>query len=274
MMRSTPSVDARRLRARIAAAVLVFAGLCVGERADAQELATDVLDVRLVPGPGASAVAPFTVYNVTDRPIPVVITLQDWDRASNGDNRFYPVGTLPGSCRERVRVAPMAFQLPPKGSRVVRFSIADDAPWPAACWVMATVRSAEPPPAAPRNRTSVTYTFEIGIKAYVEPAALSRDGRLDDVRVETDSAGARHVVATFTSTGGLQVTPRGKLEIRRADNTIATTVDLGDLPALPGAQRVVRVPVPTLPRGAYIGLVLFDFNGPEVLAAQVRLDVP
>ena len=94
------------------------------------------------------------------------------------------------------------------------------------------------------------------------------------MRVDVDSAGQRHVVATFTSTGGLQVTPKGKLEIRRADNTVAATLDLGDLPALPGARRTVRAPIPALPSGAYVGLVVFDFNGPEVLAAQVRLDVP
>lgn len=257
---------------RAAAVVAAMAG--VARPAVAQELATDVLDLRLVPGAGASAVAPFTVVNVTDRTIPVVITLQDWDRAENGDNRFYPVGTGPGSCGDRVRVAPMAFQLPPRGTRVVRVSVADDAPWPAACWLLAVVRSAEPPPVAPRNRTSVTYTFEIGVKAYVEPATLTRDGRLDDVRVEVDSAGRRHVVATFTSTGGLQVTPKGKLEIRRADNTVAASLDFGDLPTLPGARREVRVPVPALASGAYVGLVVFDFSGPEVLAGQVRLDVP
>jgi hypothetical protein len=66
----------------------------------------------------------------------------------------------------------------------------------------------------------------------------------------------------------------GKVEIRRTDNTLVSTLDIPEFPTLPGATRRLGVPLPRLPRGKYVLLALLDYEGSEIAAGQVDLEIP
>jgi hypothetical protein len=51
------------------------------------------------------------------------------------------------------------------------------------------------------------------------------------------------------------------------------TSTVNEFPILPGAQRQVRSRMPQLAAGHYVALVILDFGGPELVAAQMELTV-
>ena len=84
----------------------------------------------------------------------------------------------------------------------------------------------------------------------------------------------KDVVLAFKNTGGIQVRPSGRLEIRRPDNSVAGTVRVDEFPILPGATRQVRVPLPALTAGKYIVLAILDFGGADIAGGQVEIQMP
>ena len=93
-------------------------------------------------------------------------------------------------------------------------------------------------------------------------AAADSSGQLKDtLEVAFQNTGTKHVVA------------RGKIEIRRPDNTTVAVVELPLAYALPGAIMRVRASVPALKTGRYVLLAVMDYGGAEIAAAQLEHEV-
>jgi hypothetical protein len=110
---------------------------------------------------------------------------------------------------------------------------------------------------------------------YVEPEG-SPSAELDNVFLDPKPAdtSAKQLVIAYRNTGTRQTMARGKVEIRRPDNTLVSTLDIPEFPTLPGATRRLGVPLPRLPRGKYVLLALLDYEGSEIAAGQVDLEIP
>jgi hypothetical protein len=61
--------------------------------------------------------------------------------------------------------------------------------------------------------------------------------------------------------------------VRREDNSVAHRAAVDAFPVLPGAQRLLTMSLPPLPRGRYIVLALLDFGGSELVAGQLEYEV-
>jgi hypothetical protein len=147
----------------------------------------------------------------------------------------------------------------------------------------------EVPQRASTKGNSLQYIFRTGVKVYVVPPGLARDGEVEDMAVEdvpvaaptsatlaklATSAGApatkRQISIRFHNTGGMHLLAKGRLEFRRLDNTLAMQAPIGEFPTLPGAVRKLMVDVPTgLAPGDYVVLALIDFGGAELVAGQI-----
>lgn len=279
-----------------AAAALLAAACCLAAPAGAQ-LAVDQLEIVLVPAGGApgtsgaplapgaaSPVGVFTVLNDADRPAQATLRVEDWDRSEDGDNRFFPGGTLPQSCGDRLQLFPRAVRLEPHAQQAVRVALVG-APPAGACWAVVFIETQEPRAAAGR---AINYVLRTGVKVYVEPPGLPRDGIVEAMRVEPAAppvakdapaasaapaaAAGRVLSLAFRNTGGVHVVARGSVELRRPDNTVAATLAVPDLHALPGALRRVRLPLPALAPGRYVALALIDFGGAELAAGQIDVE--
>src|SRR5581483_9355304 len=131
----------------------------------------------------------------------------------------------------------------------------------AACWSIVFVETAATPQATGRQ---VTYITRLGVKVYVIPPGLPRDGEITAVQVRPavrrpPAAGSgRELVVLFRNTGGVPLWPHGRAEF----------------PLLPGAVRRVTVAVPALPRGRYVALALVDYGGADIAGGQAELEVP
>lgn len=264
---------------------LCAVGVVVSQRASAQ-LLVDPLEVTM-PTAGAGRVsASFSLSNTSDRPVQATITRQDWDRVENGDNRFLPAGSTGMSCGAMLSVSPLSIRIEPHASRVVRLAVQTDAALTRECWDIVFVE--EVPQRASTKGNSLQYIFRTGVKVYVAPPGLARDGAVEGMAVvdapapkagtpaktasavTTPAPATKQIAIRFHNTGGMHLVSKGRLEFRRLDNSVATQVPIAEFPTLPGAVRQVLVDVPSsLQAGDYVVLALIDFGGAELVAGQI-----
>src|SRR5450759_3548626 len=277
----------RRGRARGTVLALCAAiGVVVSQPASAQ-LLVDPLEVTIVAAGTNRVPASFSLSNTSGEVVQASITRSDWDRIENGDNRFLPAGSSGTSCGSMLSVSPLSIRVEPHTSRIVRLAVQTGAAVTKECWDIFFVE--EVPRRAASKGNSLQYIFRTGVKVYVAPPGLPRDGAVEGVAVEdvavapaaTSSTPAatlasapkatkRQISVLFHNTGGMHLLGKGRLEFRRLDNTLAAQVPIPEFPTLPGATRKVMVDVPLgLTPGDYVVLALIDFGGAELVAGQI-----
>ncbi len=267
-------------------ALCAVIGIVVSQSASAQ-LLVDPLEVTIFAAGTNRVAASFSLANTSDKVVQATITRSDWDRAENGDNRFVSAGSSGTSCGATLGVSPLSVRVEPHGSRVVRLSLQPGAALTKECWDIFFVE--EVPQRSSTKGNSLQYIFRTGVKVYVAPPGLSRDGAIENMAVEdvavpraTSSTTPvktvssvtpttkRQISVRFHNTGGMHLLGKGRLEFRRLDNSLAAEVPIPEFPTLPGATRKVMIEVPgNLAAGDYVVLALVDFGGAELVAGQI-----
>ena len=267
-------------------ALCAVIGVVVSQSASAQ-LLVDPLEVTIFAAGTNRVAASFSLANTSDKVVQATITRSDWDRVENGDNRFVTAGSTGTSCGAMLGVSPLSVRVEPHGSRIVRLSLQPTAALTKECWDIFFVE--EVPQRASTKGNSLQYIFRTGVKVYVAPPGLSRDGAIENMAVEdvplpraTSSttpvktvasvppATKRQISVRFHNTGGMHLLGKGRLEFRRLDNSLAAEVPIPEFPTLPGATRKVMIDVPgNLAAGDYVVLALIDFGGAELVAGQI-----
>ena len=276
----------RRGRVRATVLALCAVGVVISRSANAQ-LLVDPLEVTMITAGNTRVSASFSLSNTTDAPVQATITRQDWDRVENGDNRFLPAGTSGTSCGAMLSASPLSIRIDPHTSRIIRLGAQNAAALSKECWDIFFVE--EVPQRASIKGNSLQYIFRTGVKVYVAPPGLARDGAVESMRVEVvavtpaasttparlsvsaaPAATKRQISIRFHNTGNMHLLAKGRLEFRRLDNALAMQVPIDEFPTLPGSTRKVMVDVPSgLAPGDYVVLALVDFGGPELVAGQV-----
>jgi P pilus assembly chaperone PapD len=274
-----------RVRGTVLALCAVI-GVAVSQPASAQ-LLVDPLEVTLLAAGTNRVSASFSLSNTSDKPVQATITRSDWDRLENGDNRFVPSGSTGSSCGAILGISPLSIRVEAHSSRIVRLSVQSAAPLTKECWDIFFVE--EVPQRASAKGNSLQYIFRTGVKVYVAPPGLSRDGAVEGMAVEdvpvlhaassttpvkavsgVPPATKRQISVRFHNTGGMHLLGKGRLEFRRLDNSLAAEVPIAEFPTLPGATRKVMVDLATgLAPGDYVVLALIDFGGAELVAGQI-----
>jgi P pilus assembly chaperone PapD len=248
---------------------------CAASAAHAQ-FAIDKTEMFLNPSDSASRGGILIVRNEGATRAQATIKLEDWDRSEDGGNRFFAAGTHPQSCAKALKVFPLSLSLAAGESQAVRIDL-DPALGDSAareCWSVVLVESAVPEP-NPSGRTLV-YRIRTGLKVYAMPAGLTANGEVSDVAVRSVASGPSAqdtVEVAFQNTGTKHVVARGRVEIRRPDNTTAAVVELPPAYALPGATMRVKAALPALAVGRYVVLAVLDYGGAEIAAAQLEHEV-
>jgi P pilus assembly chaperone PapD len=249
------------------------------------QVAVDELELRVSARPsGTSTTTTFHAANRGITPANATITIQDWDRSEAGENRYYPTGTLTTSCGKHVSVFPSVLQLAPRSVQTIRVTVDSGAAIGHGCYAILFVDN--PPPPRTAQSTAVQYSVRYGVKVYVEPET-PLSGEVTDVGVSETKANiasgklsaqaggrTRQLDITYKNTGARQTIAHGAVEIRRPDNSVVSKIDIPEFPTLPGATRRLGVALPNLPSGRYVLLALLDYEGAEIAAGQVELDIP
>ncbi|HSQ32203.1 MAG TPA: hypothetical protein VLN49_20245 [Gemmatimonadaceae bacterium] len=271
----TRTARAARRRGHFVALAVVLA--LHGRGLDAQ-VAVDELELHVVLRPGATSLTQtFHAANTANSPANATIALQDWDRSEGGENRYYPLGTLPSSCGSHVTVLPSVLFIDARSAQTVRVTIDSADAIPRGCYTILFVET--PPSTRGPSASGLAYSVRYGIKLYVE-RETPPTGEVTAVSIErrgggsAESDGGRQLTFAFHNSGGRQTMTHGSVEVRRLDDSVAAKIDVPEFPTLPGATRRLAVPLPTLPKGRYVLLALLDYGGQEIAAGQVSLEVP
>jgi len=246
----------------------------------AGQISVDQAELYLQPQAASANVTSFNVRNESSQTVEATVYVMDWTRDEDGENQFVPAGSLPQSCSPYLRVFPLSLRLDPGTQQAVRIGLQGADSLPATCWSIIFVEAGSGGATSGRH---VSYVMRLGVKLYITPSGLSKDGEVEDMSIDTLRAGATlpadtarqpHVRVGFRNSGGLPYWVRGSIEYRRLDNSVAASDSIVSFPVLPGARRRFATLIPKLPSGHYVALVLLDYGGAEVAAGQLPLDVP
>ncbi|HET7632336.1 MAG TPA: hypothetical protein VFK16_08485 [Gemmatimonadaceae bacterium] len=223
----------------------------------------------------------FVVRNVSNLPQTAQLHLGDWERREDGTNIYHDsTGVLPGSCGPTLTAFPMTLRLAPGQSQAVRVTYTGPAR-STSCWEIVYVGTA-PQPSRDTTGSRLDVRLQQGIKIYVEPAAANPELRIDSLALVPrqpatpaaagDTTG-HDVLATVLNTGVIQAKVHGRVEYRTLSDSVVARDSIAEFPVLPGARRSVRVPMAPLTPGHYVVLVILDYGGRDLLAAQLQVDV-
>src|SRR2546422_249988 len=171
------------------------------------QLSVDQVELFLDPHALGRGSASFSVSNESDRVAEVTVYLNDWERDEKGEHRFLPSGQLPASCGRYLRVFPLSLRLAARSAQAVRVALDGADSLKQACWSVVFVETATPPPASGGGR-QVTYITRLGVKVYVTPPGLTRDGESRCVQARPGSPpgpaglGGRELALPLHSSGG------------------------------------------------------------------------
>jgi len=279
-----------RGRAHFGALVLGLFGALVGRPTiTSAQVAVDELELhmQLMRGRSEQLTQVIPVRNELDRVQQVRITIGDWQRDSLGRNEFVATGSLASSCRDRVKAFPMTFQIQPGGVEYVRVTYDPPAEL-AGCWSVVMFETVQPPrPATAQQGSFLTIEVRTGVKLYVHAANAVRAGEIAfadvvqawvpnevPVGAKRDSTKVWQADLRFKSTGTEHLKLKTTVEIRDLNGLLLNKVTAPEAFITPSALRDLRVTIPTLAKGDYIALVMVDFGGDEITAAQVEFKVP
>jgi P pilus assembly chaperone PapD len=282
-----------RGRAHASAAVLVLFGALVLAPSTARaQVAVDELEMhfQLAPGRG-ELMQVIPVRNDQETVQQVRVVLNDWQRDTTGRNDFLPLGTHPGTCGQKVKVFPMTFQIAPGAVEYVRVTY-DAGGALAGCWSIVLFESVKPPPPRDQQQGSrVNIEVRTGVKVYVHAANEVKSGEIafaDVVQAwvpkplppdaprgaRRDSTQVWQADLRFRNTGTAHLRLRATVEIRDLDGLLLQKVVSPEAYLTPDALRDLRITLPTLAKGDYLALVMVDYGGDEITAAQVEFTVP
>jgi P pilus assembly chaperone PapD len=247
------------------------------------QLTVDQLEIFVTPSATGRVMASFVVRNGGKNPAQAIITREDWDRAENGENRFLPSGSTRNTCGALMSAFPIGFRIEPGAYQVIRLAVEKAPNLSKECWDIVFVQ--ELPRKASTTRSGLQYILRTGVKVYVVPAGLERDASITSMtlgnvgsRLASKTKAAvsppveQRIAIQFSNDGQVHVTAKGRIELRRLDNSIAMQIPIAEFPTLPRAVRRLEVDVPpTIPAGNYIALALIDFGGAEIAAGQLEL---
>ncbi|MDB4891129.1 MAG: hypothetical protein JWL61_2984 [Gemmatimonadetes bacterium] len=250
------------------------------------QLTVSQLELTITPSATGRVIASFDVRNAGKIAAQAILTREDWDRAENGENRFAASGSKGTSCGALVSVFPMSLRIEAGATQSVRVAVESAQNLSKECWDIIFVEEQQQKSAA--TRSALQYILRTGVKLYVVPNGLKRDAAITGMSVETvsrrsakttspagASAAKQRIAVLFTDEGQLHLAAKGRVEIRRLDNSLAATIPVAEFPTLPGALRRLELDVPiSLAAGSYVALALIDFGGTEIAAGQLELTVP
>jgi hypothetical protein len=121
-----------------------------------------------------------------------------------------------------------------------------------------------------------------GMKVYAEPSDSRMLGEVSEVELVTSepahngtqSSAPMLAAVTFRNTGERHLRGEGRVEIRRADDSVVTTIPLPDLQTLPGAAMTARVALPAILKGTYRLRAVVNYGGANLAAAEREAAIP
>lgn len=253
----------------------------------AQQVVVEDLEVHLTLNDTRNTLTQvIPVKNEETYALQVRALLSDWYRDSTGRNLFVEPGALPRSCASRMEIFPTNLQVAPGATELIRVSYTP-APNDSGCWTAVLIETVQPPRTPNATEGSfLTVEVRTGVKVYVHAKDPVSAGEIQSADIDLfwrradprsrgrDTVQVREAVLVFANTGTAHLRVRTSIEIRDVDARMIRREDGPEYPMTPGAEVQMHFPLLGLAVGNYIAVILLDYGGAEISAAQVDFRVP
>lgn len=226
---------------------------------------------------GASETLTFSLLNNEADPLEIQISLADWDRDINGENRFHPPGTLPRSAASWLSVSPLRFDLAQNEQKEVRFTIKVPKETIGTYWAAIMVEAA-PKQVQPQPGTTVIVRRRFGVKVLETPPGTgTKDGRI--AMLDVRGLNPPNIWVEFENRGTVHIPEvKGHIEIRDEKGATVERLAVESFPILPGAKRQLKVTSTRkkgdlLLPGRYVILAILDYGGESLAGGQFVLKI-
>jgi P pilus assembly chaperone PapD len=227
------------------------------------------------PRAGSRVTSDLEAYNGGDQTLHISASVMDWTLSRDGQYQFFEAGTQPESCASWIQFNPVEFNLAPKQSLRVRYSIATPLDLSSEHRAMMFFQS-RPLPTKGTNNIELMVSTRVACKVFIAPTEpMSRQGKIADMEMTSQSGGK--VKVAFENTGTSTFRVQGKVEARGADGKLVATSDLGPAKAqvLPGTQRDLWAQWDNpLPPGDYRIKAILDYGGKTLVSGELKVHTP
>jgi len=225
-----------------------------------------------VPRPGARITNNFELYNTGETELHISAYTSDWTKDASGQVVLGDPGTQPDSCATWIALNPAEFNLAPKQTVKVRFSITTPPDLATEKHALVFFQS-RPVPIAGDNNIQVAISTRFGCKLFIVPAVpLPPQGHLTAMALSP----ASELGLTFQNTGPVNVRLSGTVQALDAGGAVVDTAKLVpvQVQVLPGgSQPLSPVWDKPLAPGDYQMRAVIDYGGKQLAGGQISATV-
>lgn len=265
--------------------IAVICALVWPAAAHAYKLSPLVTEIQAEPG--KSYTAALDISGSAAEPEQIILTVSDWDKLTNGDERAYKADTLDRACGSWIKLD--RPQITARAGAVEHVKISFTVPVGASgtYWTAITAvgspRMMNGTAAGDEKRgTNVEAKLSYVAKVFINvtPGGVV-EGKISAFEFRAAQSGAAagkktpQFDITFHNSGNLVLKPSGYIEIRNMDGETLSQLEIpSQMIALPMHDRVLSAALTApLPPGEYIALAVLDYGGENLVAGQIGFEI-
>lgn len=228
--------------------------------------------------PGESSQLEISLVNPDSTAAAVRVYLMDWERKPDGNQIFFPAGTLANSAVDQLKLAESTILLGPKQEGKVRLAVKVPLDQRGTRTAMLFVEEGNLPPEEQKEteqmKIRVRTFLRYGIKIYVVAKGTEEPGtEIVNCQLEEPRAGKIPVSLELHNYGNVHLNYQGRFELRNLDGEVIETVSQVPFSVLPGGRRKLEAEIGVPTRGKYLLLAVFDYGGQALLAAEAPFEI-
>jgi hypothetical protein len=240
----------------------------------AADISLDVSPLRLELDvePGTEVTDAIEVTNLGDAPVRLKAYLQDWYLDEVGTPIFQTVGHQAHTASPWVGAAPNDFLLDPGESETVRFTVSVPTAARTGGYHASIMLETNPVQTLAPEERGVVIRGRVATILYVTVGDPATDVRIRDMARLTREDGTEAVTLRLENAGGAFFRLAGALEMVGEDKDLLQSVELPDVPVLPGATRTVTIDLPEGVGDAFLARARIDVENAGVLLGECRMN--
>jgi P pilus assembly chaperone PapD len=246
----------------------------VGAVPAAADISLDVTPLRLElkVEAGGEYTDAIEVTNLGDAPVRLKAYLQDWFLDEVGTPNFQTVGLQPRTASPWVGAAPSDFLLDPGEAETVRFTVTVPGHATTGGYHASIMLETNPVQTLSPEERGVVIRGRVATILYVTVGEPEADVQIREMARLTREDGSEAVTLRLENTGGAFFRLAGALEMVAQDRDLLTSVELPDVPVLPGTTRTVTIDLPEGVGNAFLARARIDVKGAGVLLGECRMN--
>jgi len=248
----------------------------------AHAITVEIGPIELELKPGEEYFGSIRVWNNESEPIDIRIYPGDWLQTVDGE-QYLEIGEVSNSMTEWMLVTPSQMTIPPGGSGDIYFEIKvpDDPMLSGSYWGIFFVEgvpkpSSDNPSVTDAPTLGVKIVLRHGVKVYVTiPGTEQRQAKFITARTVAPETGGLDFIAALENQGNTYIRPEVWLEVRDISGITRYSESHRTITLLPEVERDYKFELRDLniPPGRYIALIIADYGGQSLVAAQAEIEV-